>query len=116
MVIMGLDYSYICFKQEAGKLYLSQKTAKDADKKTMETESSPIPISNQKLYLQVKVKQGGICTFYYSENGHDFTSIGETFKAREGKWIGAKIGFTALRKGIVNDAGNVEIDWFRVNK
>lgn len=116
MVIMGLDYSYICFKQEAGKLYLSQKTAKDADKKTMETESAPIPISNQNLYLQVKVKQGGICTFYYSENGHDFASIGETFKAREGKWIGAKIGFTALRKGIVNDAGNVEIDWFRVNK
>lgn len=71
MVIMGLDYSYICFKQEAGKLYLSQKTAKDADKKTMETESSPIPISNQKLYLQVKVMPGGICTFYYSENGHE---------------------------------------------
>lgn len=116
MVIMGLDYSYICFKQEAGKLYLSQKTAKDADKKTMETESAPIPISNQNLYLQVKVMPGGICTFYYSENGHDFASIGETFKAREGKWIGAKIGFTALRKGIVNDAGNVEIDWFRVNK
>jgi beta-xylosidase len=116
LVVMGLDYSYICFKQEAGKLYLWQKTAKNIDKKGLETESIPISISNKNLYLQVKVKSGGICTFYYSENGKDFTPIGETFTAREGKWIGAKIGFLALRQGIINDAGNVEIDWFRITK
>ncbi|REH01815.1 glycoside hydrolase family 43 protein [Flavobacterium aquicola] len=116
LVIMGLDYSYLCFKQQAGKLYLSQKTAKNIDKKGTETESTLIPVSNQSLYLQVKVKQGGICTFYFSENGKDFTPIGEPFTAKEGKWIGAKIGFTALRQGVINDAGNVEIDWFRVTK
>src|SRR6478609_1997204 len=108
LVVMGLDYSYICFKQEGGKLYISQKTAKNVDKKGVETESTPILINNQNLYLQVKVKPGGICTFYYSENGKNFTSIGEAFTAKEGKWIGAKIGFVALRQGVINDAGNVE--------
>ena len=116
LVVMGLDYSYICFKQEGGKLYLSQKTAKNVDKKGVETETKPISVSNQNLYLQVKVKPGGICTFYYSENGNDFTPIGEAFTAKEGKWIGAKIGFFALRQGIINDAGNVAIDWFRITK
>jgi len=116
LVVMGLDYSYLCFKQEGGKLYLSQKTNKNADKNGLETESKPIAINNQNLYLQVKVKPGGICSFYYSENGKDFRSIGEDFKAREGKWIGAKIGFVALRKGFTNDAGNVAIDWFRITK
>lgn len=116
LVIMGLDYSYVCFKQEGGKFYLSQKTAKNCDKKGVETESTPIAINNQNIYLQVIVKSGGICTFYYSENGKDFTPIGEPFTAREGKWIGAKIGFFALRQGFINDAGSVAIDWFRVTK
>jgi beta-xylosidase len=116
LVVMGLDYSYICFKQQEGKLFLSQKTAKNIDKKGNETETALIPVSNQNLYLQVKVKSGGICTFYFSENGKEFTPIGKSFTAREGKWIGAKIGFTALRQGIINDAGNVEIDWFRITK
>jgi len=116
LVVMGLDYSYICFKQETGKLYLSQKTAKNVDKKGVEIESTPIPVNNQNLYLQVKVQKGGICSFYYSENGKDFTPIGENFTAREGKWIGAKIGFVALRQGVINDAGNVDIDWFRITK
>lgn len=116
LVIMGLDYSYICFKQESGKLYLSQKTAKNCDKKGTETESKPVLINNPNIYLQVKVKSGGICNFYYSENGQDFSPIGESFTAKEGKWIGAKIGFVALRQGFINDAGNVAIDWFRITK
>jgi beta-xylosidase len=116
LVVMGLDYSYICFKQEKGKLFLSQKTSKNCDKKGVETESTPIAINNQNIYLQVKVQSGGICTFYYSENGKYFIKIGEPFTAREGKWIGAKIGFLALRQGFINDAGSVAIDWFRITK
>ena len=116
LVIMGLDYSYICFKKEGGKFYISQKTAKNCDKKEIETETTPIAINNQNIYLQAKVKAGGICTFYYSENGQDFIPIGEPFTAREGKWIGAKIGFVALRQGVINDAGSVGIDWFRISK
>ena len=113
---MGLDYSFLCFKQDGGKLYLSQKTALKADKKGTESESKRIQIKDKTIYLQVKVKQGGICNFYYSEDGQKFTAIGETFTAREGKWIGAKMGFLALRQGVINDAGSVAIDWFRVSE
>ena len=116
LVIMGLDYSFLCFKQDGGKLYLSQKTALKADKKGTESESKRIQIKDKTIYLQVKVKQGGICNFYYSEDGQKFTAIGETFTAREGKWIGAKMGFLALRQGVINDAGSVAIDWFRVSE
>ena len=116
LVIMGLDYSFLCFKQDGGKLYLSQKTALKADKKGTESESKRIHIKDKTIYLQVKVKQGGICNFYYSEDGQKFTAIGETFTAREGKWIGAKMGFLALRQGVINDAGSVAIDWFRVSE
>ena len=116
LVIMGLDYSFLCLKQEDGKLFLSQKTALKADKKGIESESKRIAIKDKTIYLQVKVKAGGICNFFYSEDGQKFNSVGDSFIAREGKWIGAKIGFLALREGIINDAGSVAIDWFRITK
>ena len=116
LVIMGLDYSFLCLQQESGKLFLSQKTALKIDKKGAESESKRILIKNKTIYLQVKIKARGICTFFYSEDGQKFNSIGENFTAREGKWIGAKMGFVALRDGSINDAGSVAIDWFRVTK
>lgn len=116
LVIMGLDYSFLCLKQDGGKLFLSQKTAKNTDKKELETESKPIGIENKTVYLQVKIKIGGICDFFYSEDGLRFNPIGDSFIAKEGKWIGAKIGLLALRQGVINDAGSVAIDWFRITK
>ncbi|HEY6144292.1 MAG TPA: glycoside hydrolase 43 family protein [Flavobacterium sp.] len=116
LLVMGLDYSYLCFKQEGGKLYLSQKTALKSDKKSTESESKAITIENKTVYLQVKIKTGGICDFFYSEDGQKFNPIGESFTSREGKWIGAKIGLFALRQGVINDAGSVSIDWFRITK
>lgn len=116
LVIMGLDYSFLCLKQDGGKLFLSQKTTLKSDKKGVESESKRIAIANKTIFLQVKVKAGGICNFFYSEDGEKFYPVGESFTAKEGKWIGAKIGFLALREGIINDAGSVAIDWFRITK
>jgi beta-xylosidase len=116
LLIMGLDYSYIKVKQKSGELYISQVTCKDADRKGIEKETEGLKLKNNTFYLQVKITKGGICNFFYSEDGTKYKSIGTSFTAREGKWIGAKIGFLALRNGTINDAGNVAIDWFRVTK
>jgi len=99
-----------------GELYLSQVICKNADKLGEEKEGKSIKLKNNTIYLQVTIRKGGICDFFYSENGEKFKPIGSSFIAKEGKWIGAKIGFLALRNGIVNDAGSVDIDWFRINK
>jgi beta-xylosidase len=115
LLIMGLDYSYLKVKQLNGSLYISQVICHNADKKGMEIESDGYKLKNNTFYLQVKVTSGGICDFMYSDDGVNFKSIGSSFTAREGKWIGAKIGFLALRNGITNDSGNVLIDWFRIN-
>lgn len=116
LVIMGLDYSYLKVKQTAGKLSISQVICKNADKKGKETESEAFPLKSNTFYLQVKIKAGAICQFSYSEDGKKFTAVGTDFTAREGKWIGAKLGFLALRNGNINDAGSVRIDWFRITK
>jgi beta-xylosidase len=115
-VVMGLDYSGLRIKQVDGKIVLSQIVCKNADKKSIENDIASTPLENNLVYLRVKVNQGGICTFFYSKNGADFKEIGNPFTAREGKWIGTKLGFVALRNGFINDAGNIKIDWIRFNK
>lgn len=116
LMIMGLDYSYLKVKQTAGQLSISQIICKNADKKGKEIESDSFQLKNNTFYLQVKVKAGGICNFFFSEDGKKFTAVGTDFTAKEGKWIGAKLGFLALRNGNINDAGSVRIDWFRITK
>lgn len=116
LVIMGLDYSYLKVKQTAGQLSISQVICNKADKKGAEKESDSFKLKSNTFYLQVKVKAGGICNFFYSEDGKKYTAIGTDFTAKEGKWIGAKLGFLALRNGTINDAGSVRIDWFRITK
>ena len=115
-VIMGMDYGLVKIKQVQGKNILSQVVCKAADKKGIEREIASTSLQNNLVYLRVKVTQGGICIFSYSENGTDFKEIGDPFTAKEGRWIGAKIGFVALRNGFINDAGNVKIDWVRFNE
>jgi len=114
LVVMGLDYSYLAVKQISGKLCLQQIICKNADKKEKEIESEPVFVLSNTLFFRVEVKEGAVCQFSYSENGTDYKDFGTTFTAREGKWIGAKLGFFALRDGFINNAGYADIDWFRV--
>ena len=116
LVAMGIDYSLIGVTNRGGKLYISQLTVNDADKGTPETEISPQLLGSNEFYLRVKVRSGAICNFSYSIDGNSFTVVGQPFKAREGRWIGAKVGFVYARPGKFNDAGSADIDWIRFEK
>lgn len=63
------------------------------------------------MHLQVVevVSKGGVCQFYYSEDGTQYKRFGEQVTARKGKWIGAKVGLFAWRQGKTNDLGYVDI-------
>lgn len=115
-VIMGLDYSYLRIKRIDGKFYISQIVCLNADKKTNEQELSRTEIKNKDLFLRIKISEDGSAIFSYSEDQKNYRKIGEKFSIKEGKWIGAKIGFLALREGFINDAGYTNIDWIRFEK
>lgn len=116
LVVIGIDYGLIGVTNRGGKLYISHATAKDSDKGTAETESSPQLLASNEFLLRVDVRAGATCIFSFSLDGKSFAPIGEPFKAREGRWIGAKIGFFFTRPGKFNDAGSVDIDWLRFEK
>ena len=114
LIIMGRDYSYISVQNEDDGLKVAQTICHNADKGGSEVNSDEIEIESNNFYLRVQVKSDAICTFSISENGKNFTEIGKPFKAREGGWIGAKMGLFCVRDGTTNDSGNIDVDWFRV--
>jgi beta-xylosidase len=116
LVVMGLDYGRLTLKRENGKLNLYAATCKNADKGSAEDLVAGPTLNSNVVYFRIAVKKGAECQFSYSSDGTSYTSLGNVFKAREGKWIGAKVGFYALREGVFNDAGSADIDWFRVEK
>ena len=46
--------------------------------------------------------------------GENFEEVGEAFLARDGRWIGAKMGLFRSRAGRTNDAGYADVDWWHV--
>ncbi len=107
---------------------MNQVVCKDAEQWSPETVThlAELPVSRRfgaglypnyerDIYLQVKVTGGGICYFSYSLDGRKYTLAGVPFTARQGKWIGAKVGlFSTAPYG--KERGWVDADWFRIDK
>lgn len=120
LVVMGADYAVLAMENRADGLILVQNVCRKADKKGKEEEYASVKLSDNTLFLRVKVNKDSekeaICSFSYSVDGKKFISLGENFTAKPGKWIGAKVGLFITRPKAVNDGGWVDIDWFRVTK
>ena len=115
LVVMGLDYGVIAMEKTADGFKLSQAECLKADKGKAEVENASVMLPDSTAYLRVKMAEG-VCAFSYSTDGKKYKALGKPFTAREGKWIGAKIGAFCTRPKMSNDGGRADIDWFRVTK
>lgn len=113
-IVMGDSYQYISLKRINGKLQVRVVRCIDARTGGNEEVLFEEFYNGNTVYFKVQITKGALCQFSFSENGRQFKNIAESFKAVPGRWIGAKVGYFALREGIINDAGTVDIDWFRV--
>ena len=128
LIIMGWDYSWIGVEKQGEKFLLKQAVCKDAEQGNLEQVSTLavlepsrkfevglFPNYEREIYIRVHVDKGAYCRFSYSLDGRKFTEAGTLFKARQGKWIGAKVGmFSVTPHG--KERGWLDVDWFRVEK
>ena len=128
LIIMGWDYSWIGVEKQEEKFLLKQAVCKDAEQGNLEQvstlavlepsrkfEAGLFPNYEREIYIRVHVDKGAYCRFSYSLDGKKFTEAGTLFKARQGKWIGAKVGmFSVTPHG--KERGWLDVDWFRVEK
>ena len=60
--------------------------------------------------------EGGNYHFGFIDNEGISTSVVREFKAKPGRWVGARIGLFCLRNNNTNDAGYADVDWVRFVK
>ncbi len=146
MVMMGMDYAALKFVEKEGGISLQYVTCEKADRGKEEkvvaevvvpSEKLPEPytvkyavddipssrVATQWVYLRVKVHSEGVANqikgyaeWSYSLDGKKFHKMGEPFQMREGKWIGAKLGFYCSRPSVCNDAAFFDVDWIHFDK
>lgn len=114
LTIMGMSYADLALKKKDGKLFLVYGVCENAEKGKSEKEKVISEVKNGTIYLRVSVMKNAKCRFSYSFDGNEFENIEETFAAKEGKWIGAKVGLFCTRESQTNDSGFADFDWFRV--
>lgn len=129
LVVMGMDYAALVLENTACGLTLSQVVCHGADKGQPEQVNASVGLKEGTVYLRVKFgcdgrkiaqSEGGhdllvTCDFSYSTDGRTFSPLGTTFQAREGKWIGTKVGTFCTRPAIrASDGGWADVDWFRI--
>ena len=128
LLMMGLDYSGLVVKRVGNDFQLLHISCKSADKGKPQTEQliatlKPTavdqidyqPGTHIDIYMRMSVNDGKM-HFSYSLDGKKYTKCGTEFTMREGKWIGAKIGFVAYEPGQKTNRGWIDADWFRVTR
>ena len=131
LVVMGMDYAGLILENTDKGLVLSQVSCLKADKGTPEEVNGTVDLTDNTIYLKVKFTSDGkkisksegghdllvMCDFSYSLDGKKYQSLDKPFQAREGKWIGVKVGTFCTRPAITtNDGGWSDVDWFRITK
>jgi beta-xylosidase len=126
LVVMGEDYSYIAIERRENGFNLNQVIATGADASEPEELQESMEVETNEVWFRAEVQKGGLTTFSYSTDGDTFSPLGEEFQAKEGRWIGAKVGVFAIqpRDGASEDyldytsqhSGFADVDWFRISQ
>lgn len=115
-IIMGENYQYISLKKENGRNIIRVVRCKNARTGGKEELLFSEETNKNEIYFRITVRNGAVCSFGFSTDGNNFKTVATGFVAKPGRWIGAKIGYFALRDKVTNDSGTVDIDWFRIEK
>ena len=129
LLLMGQDYATLSLVSTSKGLVLRQTECYGAEKGREEVIVAEQAVSESSFYMRVEVKQAwktsdgevkrvpqAIGTFSYSTDGKKFIQVGKQFIAREGRWIGAKVGLFCERPKPLNDSGYADVDWFRISR
>lgn len=114
LVVMGRQWAFIALTKDGDQTKLGMYEGNYNQCENLTREIASILAQNE-LYLKVDVDSGGQCTFSYSYDDTSYEKLGEPFKARQGVWIGAKVGLFCLNPNIQESEGYSLFDWFKID-
>lgn len=115
LVVLGRSYEILALSQAERQYKLSHVHCADADRGGSEQVLQETTINTSSVYLRIKVEgPAGRCQFFYSLDDTRYQPLGKSFNAREGGWIGSKVGIFCLGELDAGRGGYADFDWFRV--
>lgn len=129
IIVMGHDYARLGVEKLDGNDFeLKLITCQNAEQGGRETTHDTVSLKSTRIYdaglypnyelnvwLRVKVDDGGMCHFSYSLDGKHYKHLAHQFKARQGKWIGAKTGLFSITPA-GTERGWIDVDTFDVDR
>jgi beta-xylosidase len=114
LVVMGRKWAYVALVKDENTTKVAMFTGENqkCEKRTEKIES--VPVGSETVYLRVKVDAEQLCRFEYSLDNKIFMEIGKEFRAKEGVWIGAKVGIFCMNPNMAESKGYADFDWFSV--
>jgi beta-xylosidase len=114
LLMFGLDYAGIQIENRNNTYRLSQVECKKAFQGlSPESAQSIKDLQGTEFWLKAIVENGN-AKFEYSTDGTTFSSIGQEFVLKEGRWVGSKISIFCTRQKSTGAPGLASFDWLRV--
>lgn len=120
LIIFGKNYFTISIQNKNNQLKISQTECLNADKHENEIVNEEKIIKNKTIYLEVKITKSqkdslpvanGV--FSYSIDGKKYFKIGKNFVAKEGTWVGSKVGIFNISKYSIK-CSYADFDLFKI--
>ena len=116
LMLFGSNYAFIGLVKKDSGIFVSYNACTNAEKGAAEMETIVKKINTSSTWLKLIITKDATSSFAYSEDGISFTKLPQSFTAKPGKWVGAKIGLFASSTSKTNNTGYVNVDWFRIEK
>jgi beta-xylosidase len=130
LVVAGRDTAAIVVRRTDQGFSVAPLVGKDADKDGRDALGVDVPLGSAQVWLRAtfdpmagpqgpsvsSAQDRAQTRFTYSIDGIRFQEIGESFSARPGVWVGARVGLFATSPSATPKpvAGHADFDWFRI--
>ncbi|WP_207535184.1 glycoside hydrolase family 43 protein [Desertivirga arenae] len=115
LAVVGNYYTSIAVRKSVSGFDLVVSEGKRVERKFQyPQELVKIPLNNPTVWLRTIIREDATCSYLYSLDGRNFTSIGKTYPVEKGMWIGAKVGIYCINGGLTPEGGHADFSFFQV--
>ncbi|MEI6169279.1 MAG: glycoside hydrolase 43 family protein [bacterium] len=79
-------------------------------------EQSKVALPTRVMRLRVDVDENANCSFGWADDNGEFSDCGPVFQAKEGGWMGSKVGLFSQRPINSDLSGYADFDYFQFSK
>nr|AQQ75021.1 GH43 [uncultured bacterium] len=122
IVVFGMDYATLAVEKTESSMSIVLRTCTSANKNGEERQQFSVQCPQPVVYLRVDVAPTNpaeviptvSCVFSFSNDGKNYKTIAQKFVAKEGIWVGAKVGVFAVSATHAQQNGFADFDMVEI--